>query len=113
VVEQLLFLRRSLFVFGHWGKILQQLQQSEDEFRKIVVSAESGGGAIQLFMNGLQELVEIRFGPVAPFLLVQERLGGLIGEAFNEALRHSRRLLKEEVSRLTGGINLPEIPGLF
>ncbi|MEW6275535.1 MAG: YbaB/EbfC family nucleoid-associated protein [Bacillota bacterium] len=95
------------------NKILQQLQQSENDFRKIVVCVERGDGAVGLFMNGLQEVVEVRFGADAPDLLAAGRLAAMLGEAFNEALRESRRLLKEEISRLTGVSNLPEIPGIF
>lgn len=96
-----------------FNKIVQQLQQSENDFRKIMVCVERGKGAVELLMNGLQEVVEVRFGPGAKTLLDEGRLAPMLGEALNEALRSSRRLFREEIIRLTGITNLPEIPGIF
>ncbi len=95
------------------NKVLQQLQQSAGDFRKIVVCVERGEGAVRLLMNGLQEVVEVNFGQNTQTLLADGRLAAMLAEAFNEGLCESRRLLKEEISRLTGVTNLPEIPGLF
>lgn len=101
-------------MFGlNYGKILQQLQQSQEEFRKIRVGAGRGEGAVELVMNGLQEVVEVRLGPGAKDLFENGILAVLLEEAYNEALRSSRRLLREEITRLTGITNLPEIPGIF
>lgn len=94
-------------------KFIQQLQQSEGHLRKIVLSVERGGGAVGIVMNILQEVVEVRIGSQAPSLLAEGRLGAVLAEAYNQALRESRRQLKEEVSRLTGITNLPDLPGIF
>jgi len=94
-------------------KIMHQLQKSQEDFRKILLSVERSQGAVKLFMNGLQEVVEVRFGPEAQALLDKDQLAALLADAYNEALRTSRRLLKEEVSRLTGITNIPDIPGIF
>lgn len=99
-------------MFG-FEKFLHQLQQSKNDFKKIIVAVESDQGTVKLLMNGLQEVEEIHFGQNASGLLRQGKLEGLVCEAFNEALRQSRHLLKGEITRLAGGMNLPEIPGLF
>lgn len=101
-------------MFGlNFNKILQQLQQSQEDFRKIRVGVGRGEGAVELVMNGLQEVVDVRLGPGAENLLAEGTLASLLGEAYNEALRSSRRLLREEIIRITGITNLPEIPGIF
>ncbi len=94
-------------------KIIQQLQQSEDDLRKIVLCVERGGRAVGIVMNVLQEVVEVRFRPGARSLLAEDRLGTVLAEAHNQALRETHRQLKEEISRLTGITNLPDLPGIF
>jgi Uncharacterised BCR, YbaB family COG0718. len=64
-------------------KIIQQLQQSEEDLRKIVLCVERGGGAVGIVMNVLQEVVEVRFGPEARSLLAEGRLGTVLAEAHN------------------------------
>lgn len=94
-------------------KIFQQLQHSEEKLRKMVFCVERSGGAVGVLMNVLQEVVEVRFGPGAASLLAEGRLGTVLTETYNQALRESRRQLKEEISRLTGITNLPDLPGIF
>jgi DNA-binding protein YbaB len=94
-------------------KIMNQLQKSQEDFRKIILSVERSQGAVKIFMNGLQEVVEVRLGPEARVLMKENQLTRELTDAYNEALRTSRRLLKEEVSRLTGITNIPDIPGIF
>lgn len=94
-------------------KIMNQLQKSQEDFRKIILSVERSQGAVKIFMNGLQEVVEVRLGTEARVLMKENQLASELAGAYNEALRASRRLLKEEVSRLTGITNIPDIPGIF
>ncbi|MGB9826531.1 MAG: YbaB/EbfC family nucleoid-associated protein, partial [Desulfofundulus sp.] len=62
-------------------------------------------------VNGLQQVLEVSFGPGA-LALDRGELAAVVRDTFNEALAEARRQLKEEVMKMTG-INLPHLPGLF
>ena len=74
------------------------------------VSAQAGGGMVEAVVNGRQELVTLRIDPevVAPDDV--EMLQDLILAAINEALNRSREMMAQEMSKLTGGM---QIPGMF
>ncbi|MBE3588260.1 MAG: YbaB/EbfC family nucleoid-associated protein [Thermoanaerobacteraceae bacterium] len=99
-------------MFINLGKLMQQLEELQQEALKISVDIKKYDGTIHLVMNGLQQVQEIKFGQGAEALWRQGQLAAAIKEAFNEGVLESRRLLRDEVSRRTG-IDLPHIPGLF
>lgn len=99
-------------MFINMGKLTQQLQELHEEAQRIIVPLEGANGAVHLTVNGLQQVLEVGFGPGAPALMAQGRLGPVIRDALNQALAEARRQLKEEVTKKTG-ITLPHLPGLF
>ncbi len=99
-------------VFFNTPKLTQQLQELQDEARRIVVTKEAPQGALRLTVNGLQQVLEVSFGPTAPTLMDRGELAVVVRDTFNEALAEARRQLKDEVVKMTG-INLPHLPGLF
>jgi len=100
-------------VFGNIGKLSQLINELQERTRTMTVTVEAGGGAIKLVMNGHQEVVEMFLDQSLLHPANQSGLTGLTVEVYNEALRQSRQMVKEEVNKVTGGINLPFIPGLF
>jgi len=99
-------------LFIHTGKLVQQLEELQQEALKINVRVKKYDGAVELVMNGLQQIQEMNFGRGAEALWRQGRLEAAVRETVNDAVLQSRRQLKDEISRRTG-INLPHIPGLF
>lgn len=100
-------------MFGNIGKLSQIINELQERTRTMTVTVEAGGGAVMLVMNGHQEVVEMFLNQSLLHPGNQAGLTGLIVEVYNEALRQSRQMVKEEVNKVTGGINLPFIPGLF
>jgi nucleoid-associated protein EbfC len=74
------------------------------------VSAQAGGGMVEAVVNGRQELVSLRIDPEVVVADDVEMLQDLISAAVNEALNRSREMMAQEMSKLTGGM---QIPGLF
>jgi len=95
-------------------KQAQQMQRKMEEAKKELAQKEikvsSGGGMIEITVNGQQEIKEIRIEPDVIDVNEKEMLEDLILAAVNEALRQSKELTAQEMSKLTGGAN---IPGLF
>ena len=91
-------------------KLQAKMMEMQAELGNRTVSAQAGGGMVEAVVNGRQELVSLRIEPevVAPDDV--EMLQDLIQAAVNEALNRAREMMAAEMSKLTGGMN---IPGLF
>ena len=95
-------------------KQAQQMQRKMEEMKKELAKKEikvsSGGGMIEITINGQQQINEIKIEPDVIDINEKEMLEDLILAAVNEALRQSKELAAQEMGKLTGGAN---IPGLF
>lgn len=99
-------------MFGSIGKFMNELPLLKEQLKEIKISTSRGGGAVTIVMNGLEEVVRVDFGPAAAAAMRSGHLNGMLADAFNEALRESRRHIREVVARETG-FTIPHIPGLF
>jgi DNA-binding YbaB/EbfC family protein len=100
-----------------FGNILKQAQQMhakiaqlQEEMAGKTVEASSGGGMVNIVMNGKQEVLSIRIDPEVVNREDVEMLQDLVVAAVNEAIRKSQEMMTEEMKKVTGGLN---IPGLF
>jgi nucleoid-associated protein EbfC len=91
-------------------KLQAKMMAMQEELGNRTVSAQAGGGMVEAVVNGRQELLSLRIDPevVAPEDV--EMLQDLIQAAVNEALNRAREMMAQEMSKLTGGM---QIPGLF
>ena len=90
-------------------KIQGQVQQMQAELENKRVEATSGGGMVRAVVNGRQELLELRIDPEVADSKDVEMLEELVCAAVNKALENSRDMMGKEMSKLTGGANLPGI----
>ena len=74
------------------------------------IKVASGGGMVEITINGEQEIKEISINPDIIDPEDKEMLEDLILAAVNEGIRQSKEMINEEMKKLTGGVNLP---GLF
>jgi DNA-binding YbaB/EbfC family protein len=88
-------------------KMRKELQRIQEELAKRTIEATSGGGMVTVVVNGSQELLSIKIERdiVDPEDL--EMLENLILAAVNEGIKKSQDMLKEEMAKITGGINIP------
>ena len=101
------------------GNLLKQAQQFQTKMAKLqeelgdrTVEASSGGGMVTVVVNGRQEIVSINIDPEVITPDDQDMLQDLILAAVNDGLSKAKDLANEEMGKLTGGLNLPKIPGL-
>ena len=74
------------------------------------VKVASGGGMVEVTINGEQEIKEIHINPDIIDPEDKEMLEDLVLAAVNEGIRQSKEMVNGEMKKLTGGVNLP---GLF
>ncbi len=91
-------------------KMQEQMLKLQEEAEEKTVEASSGGGAVSVVVSGKKQIVSIKISPEAVDPDDVETLEDLILAATNEALRMAEEMLARDMSKLTGGMN---IPGLF
>ncbi|MBQ2932059.1 MAG: YbaB/EbfC family nucleoid-associated protein [Clostridia bacterium] len=91
-------------------KMQEQMMKMQEEMEEKVYEATAGGGAVSVKVSGKKELREINITPEVVDPDDVEMLQDLIIAAVNEAMRKADESSADEMSRLTGGLN---IPGLF
>ena len=99
------------------GNMMKQAQKMQEEFMKMQQELESkeftstvGGGAVKATMIGTRALKSIEIDPSAVDPDDVEMLQDMIVGAVNEAMRKADTEASQNLSRLTGGLNLG---GLF
>ena len=87
-------------------KMQDKMKEAQEALKKIEVEGVSGGSAVRVIMNGDGELKKI-FINDSLLKESKEILEDLIVAAHNNAKSKLKEKTSEEISKLTGGINLP------
>lgn len=74
------------------------------------IEGAAGGGALRVFVNGNQEVLEVKVSPEAVDPDDVQMLEDLFKAAANQALDKARELQQERIGGLTGGMKLPNMP---
>ncbi|KJS18837.1 MAG: hypothetical protein VR72_21470 [Clostridiaceae bacterium BRH_c20a] len=105
---------------GNMNKMMKQVQQMQAKMAKLqeeleqkTVEATAGGGVVRVVANGKNEIVEIEIKPEVLDPDDAEMVQDLVLAACNEALRKAQEMVSEEMGKITGGLKLPGMPGLF
>ena len=91
-------------------KMQQEMLRMQQEQEAKTFTAKAGGGMVSATVNGKHELVELGINPEAVDPDDVEMLQDMIIAAVNEAMRTADNEAANNMSRLTGGLNLG---GLF
>jgi len=100
-----------------FGNIMKMAQKAQAEILKLQeeladreVETTVGGGMVIVKANGRQEIVSIAIAKEAVNPDDVEMLQDLVLTAVNAALKKAQAMITEEMTKITGGMN---IPGLF
>lgn len=103
---------------GNMNNMMKQVQKMQKEMARLqeeieqrTVEASAGGGAVTVVASGKKEIISITIKPEVIDPDDVEMLQDLIAAAVNEALRQADEMIAKEMSKITGGLNLPG--GLF
>ena len=83
-----------------------KMKEAQDKIKKIEVEGVSGGNLVKVVLSGDYELKLIEITEAAK-KESQEIINDLIIAAYNNAKENLKRKSAEELSKVTGGINLP------
>jgi len=100
-------------------KMLKQVQKLQEEMARVQaelagerIEASSGGGVVRAVATGQGDLVEIAIDPSVVDPSDVTMLQDLILAAAGEALRKARDRAAERMKAVTGGMQIPGLPGL-
>ena len=87
-------------------KMSEKMKEAQEALKKIEVEGISGGNAVKVTMNGDGELKKI-FIEDSLLKDSKEIIEDLIVAAHNDAKSKLKQRTSEEISKITGGVNLP------
>ncbi len=91
-------------------KMQQEMLRMQEEMENKTYTAAAGGGMVTATVNGKHQVVGIEIKPEAVDPDDVEMLQDMVIAAVNEAMRIADKDASDNMSRLTGGLNLG---GLF
>ena len=87
-------------------KMQQEMLRMQEEMENKTYSATAGGGMVTACVNGKHEVVDLKINPEAVDPDDVDMLQDMIIAAVNEAMRTADTDAANNMSRLTGGLNL-------
>jgi DNA-binding YbaB/EbfC family protein len=86
-----------------------RMQEMQEQLRTRRATGASGGGMVEVELNGLLEVLRCK---IDPQLIAQgdgEMIEDLVTSAVNQAIAKGRQLHADAMKDLTGGIELPGV----
>lgn len=88
-----------------------KMGEIQEKMKTITVEGTSGGDMVRIMINGQMEVLSVQISKEAVDPDDIRMLEDLVLAAFTDAMYKIKEKLREEMSSLTGGIDLP--PGLL
>ena len=94
-------------------KIQEDMENLQNELNEREYDVAAGGGVVNVKINGKLEILSIDLKPEVVDPDDIETLSDILVAAVNEAIKKVNTTNSEEMGKVTGGLNVPSIPGLF
>ncbi len=99
---------------ANFGNIMKQAKKLQERMGKLqqeleqrTVEASAGGGMVTVVVNGKFEVLSLKIEKEAVNPEDTEMLQDLVIAAVNEGIRKAQEMTSSEMSKITGGINIP------
>ncbi len=96
------------------GNIMKQAKKMQERMTKLqqeletrTIEAQAGGGMVKVVVNGKFEVVSLQIEKDVVNPDDIEMLQDLIIAAVNEGIRKAQEMTSQEMSKITGGLNIP------
>jgi DNA-binding YbaB/EbfC family protein len=89
-------------------KMQQEMQRAQEELARMEVTGQSGGGMVEVVMNGRHAVRKVTIDPSLSEDL--EMLEDLLTAAINDAVNKVASTAQEQMAGMTQGLQLP--PGM-
>lgn len=99
---------------ANFGNIMKQAKKMQERMARLqqeletkTVEASSGGGMVSVVVNGKFELIALKIEKDVVNAEDVEMLQDLVMAAVNEGVRKAQEMTTAEMSKITGGLNIP------
>jgi len=99
---------------ANFGNIMKQAKKMQERMARLqqeletkTVEASSGGGMVSVVVNGKFEIISLKIERDVVSAEDVEMLQDLVMAAVNEGVRKAQEMTTAEMSKITGGINIP------
>ena len=93
-------------------KIQEQMSGFQEKLETISATGSSGGGMVEIDINGKLEVLAVRIAPETMAGGDAEMLQDLVLAAFTDGMGKVREAINSEIGVMTGGLNIPGLAGL-
>jgi hypothetical protein len=118
--DQLKNLKGLASMLGNASELREKFERIQQELAGKTVEADAGAGAVRVTVNGRLQVLRVELDPaMVPSLAGQgadadrEMIEELIASATNAALERAQAMIREELGKATGGLNLPGLDGMM
>jgi DNA-binding YbaB/EbfC family protein len=88
-------------------KMQERMASLQQELETKTVDASSGGGMVSVVVNGKFEIISLKIEKDVVSAEDVEMLQDLVMAAVNEGVRKAQEMATAEMSKITGGLNIP------
>lgn len=92
-------------------KLQARVAEMQQKLAEETVEATAGGGVVKVVATGDKKIDKIEISPEVVDPEDVEMLEDLVVAAVNEALHKVDEMVEKEMGKLTGGLNIPGMPG--
>ena len=93
-------------------KLQERMAKMQEEAAAKTVEAAAGGGMVSVVANGAGNIVSVKIDKEVVNPDDIDMLQDLVAAACNEALNRAREAVQDDMSKLTGGLQIPGMPDL-
>lgn len=118
--DQMKNLKNLAGMLGNAGEMREKMQQMQEELARMTAEADAGAGAVRVVVNGKMQVVSIDLDRAMIVSLAGEgadadkqMIEELIVSATNEAFNRVQELARQEMTKLTGGMDMSGLEGLM
>ena len=94
-------------------KLQEEMAQKQAELEAREYDVAAGGGVVNIKINGKKEILSVKLAEEIVDPDDIETLEDLIVAGVNEAIKKVEAEASSEMSKITGAMNIPGMPGLF
>lgn len=99
---------------GNMGQLMRQamdikanMERLKEELAQERVEGSAGGGMVTVAMNGKMEVLSVKIDPTIINPADPAILETLVAAAVNEATQRAQDRMREKMSEITGGLDIP------
>ncbi len=94
-------------ILNHAKELETKMKESQEKIKNIKVEGISGANSVKLTLNGDGEMIKLE---ISPETMKEDKLiiEDLIVAAHNKAKAQLKTKTSEEISKVTGGFNIPD-----